>query len=448
MDRVDLAPSMPAWFTYPLLGLLGLQIAYIILRTPNRAARYLIVVFWIRFAMDALHAVTFREVALGLSWIALSSVASVLLGLVVLDRRRFFNWAFLPVAAICLLMIVSAILNQRIATAIEPLLRMIFFAVLTVATWQALEQSGPKVLARLGWTFAIPLIFQAGSVLLGVVKSGESDGSASYIGGFNHEQHFSLILVACFYVVVYGRFARPMWKVPLAIAALVGLYLANYRTAMIGVIPLMLASIALAVPAVFPKQQRGAVRTVVLILSATLFLGGAAAEADRFGDLATIVENPGQIIRPPQEFTVDDKRLLSGRAYIWSNYIDAYRGGSPLQHVIGFGPDAWSDYFGIYAHNTLISYLYELGWIGVIAILSLWISMMVLAFRTPREVRPMLVTGHVSFILLNMATMPHWQIEGNMLYAILCGYTLYTGQRRPKAGRIRQAIPTSQTTAP
>lgn len=440
MDRADLAPSMPAWFTFPMLGLLGLQIAYIALRTPNRAARYLIVVFWIRFAMDALHAFTFRDVALGLSWIAISSVASVLVGLLIMDRRRFFHSAFLPVAAICVLMVISATLNDGLPTAIEPILRMTFFAVLTAATWQALDQSGPRILARLGWTFALPLIFQAGSVILDVVKSGESDGSASYIGGFNHEQHFSLILIACFYVIVYARFARPMWKMPLGFATIAGLYLANYRTAMIGVIPLMLASIAVAVPAAFPDRQRASVRTIVLTLGVALFLAAAAAEADRFGDLATISENPSEVIRPPQEFTADDKRLLSGRAYLWSSYIYAYRGGSAVQHVIGFGPDAWTNYFGLYAHNTLISYLYELGWIGVFAILALWLWMLVLAFRTRREVRAMLVTGHVSFILLNMATMPHWQIEGNMLYAILCGYTLFAA-RQSQVGQASRRIP-------
>ena len=27
--------------------------------------------------------------------------------------------------------------------------------------------------------------------------------------------------------------------------------------------------------------------------------------------------------------------------------------------------------------------------------------------------------------LLNMATMPHWLIEGNILYGFICGYTVY-----------------------
>jgi hypothetical protein len=29
------------------------------------------------------------------------------------------------------------------------------------------------------------------------------------------------------------------------------------------------------------------------------------------------------------------------------------------------------------------------------------------------------------FLALNMGTMPMWMIEGNILYGIICGYTLY-----------------------
>jgi hypothetical protein len=36
-----------------------------------------------------------------------------------------------------------------------------------------------------------------------------------------------------------------------------------------------------------------------------------------------------------------------------------------------------------------------------------------------------LLAAHASFLLLNMATMPHWTIEGNLLYGIICGYTFY-----------------------
>jgi hypothetical protein len=37
--------------------------------------------------------------------------------------------------------------------------------------------------------------------------------------------------------------------------------------------------------------------------------------------------------------------------------------------------------------------------------------------------RGQLVCTHIGFILLNMATMPFWQIEGLILYALVCGYT-------------------------
>jgi Ca2+/Na+ antiporter len=55
--------------------------------------------------------------------------------------------------------------------------------------------------------------------------------------------------------------------------------------------------------------------------------------------------------------------------------------------------------------------------------------------------RGQLVCTHIGFILLNMATMPFWQIEGLILYALLCGYTYYSAStvRDPVRAPIEQA---------
>jgi len=131
---------------------------------------------------------------------------------------------------------------------------------------------------------------------------------------------------------------------------------------------------------------------------------------------------------------------LSARAYIWSSYIYAWKAGGPIQHLFGFGPESWEGLFKVYPHNTLVGTVYELGLVGVLGMLSLWLTMLWVAMRAKGE-RLMLIAAHASFLLLNMATMPFWQLEGLGLYGFLCGYTMYRARalasprREPIAAR-------------
>jgi hypothetical protein len=72
-----------------------------------------------------------------------------------------------------------------------------------------------------------------------------------------------------------------------------------------------------------------------------------------------------------------------------------------------------------------VNYLYEYGIVEVIALLYLWLSMLMAALRVRHPHSGVLVGAHLSFLMLNMSTMPMWMIEGNILYGIICGYTLY-----------------------
>jgi hypothetical protein len=80
--------------------------------------------------------------------------------------------------------------------------------------------------------------------------------------------------------------------------------------------------------------------------------------------------------------------------------------------------------FKVYPHNTLVGTAYELGLVGVLGMLLLWMTMLWAAITAKGE-RLMLIAAHASFLLLNMATMPFWQVEGLGLYGFLCGYTMY-----------------------
>jgi hypothetical protein len=175
----------------------------------------------------------------------------------------------------------------------------------------------------------------------------------------------------------------------------------------------------------FSPRLRIIIGLAVLGVSTIGVLTAAWLLREKFTDLATVFSDPGRLIKPQYLYTPDEKRLLSGRPWIWAGYIDAYVNGGTKTLVLGFGPNAWVGKFPVYAHNTLVSTLYEYGVAGVVAMITLWSWMLVAALRIKEGPKGKLLAAHASFLLLNMATMPHWSVEGNILYGIICGYTFY-----------------------
>ena len=430
----DLAgPSLPSWFLLPATGIFAVLTLYFILRTRGRAARFLLFACWFRYTLSSLHQFTYNEAMLGLKWVALGSIAILGIGFLVLEKRRFAAPAFYPVALICGLMFVSAVVNGSPSSALEPITRFLTFVLIAVALWQALETGGTVVLRRLLLIFIQPLTYQIASVVLGVPKSGELDGSLSYIGGYYHEELFSLIAATAFFIAVFASRLGKYPRLGICVASLVSIAAANYRTTMLGILPLALVALFTAMPRAFQPGQRRLARLLIVIGGIALVGAGATIERDRFSDLAAITEG-SSLIRPPQTFSWSERRELSSRPYIWSTYIYAYAEASPTQKLIGLGPDSWEGKMQNYAHNTLISFLYELGLAGVAAILLLWASMFRLAWSADWRSRNQLIGGHLSFLVLNLATMAHWQVEGNILYGLLCGFTIAKA-RHAKATR-------------
>ena len=322
-------------------------------------------------------------------------------------------------------MFVSAVINRIPMNAFEPITRFATFVLIAVALWQALETSGSSVLRRLLLVFIQPLTYQVASIALGVPKSGELDGSLSYIGGYYHEELFSLIAATR---------CSSSRSSPAGSESVMRFAICTRRA-------------RLDLPRQLPNDDAGhpadrddrAVHGASQSVRAKPAIARAGADrrfrvsrcsaserrsqADRFSDLSAISHGTS-LIKPPETFTWEERKELSSRPYIWSNYIYAYADAPPVQKLIGFGPDAWEGKMPNYAHNTLISFLYEMGVAGVAAILLLWGTMFWLAWSTDERSRNLLLGGHLSFLVLNLATMAHWQVEGNILYGLLSGYTI------------------------
>lgn len=443
MNNSDLggAPSLPL----PVLALATLLMAVPMIlalkKVQGYPARFVIFAIWLRYIMSVFHEITFSPAVAGLSWNAIGSVAIAGAGLLLVTPRHFLLKPLLPVYALILLSLVSAAANDGLFTALNAAVKHLYFIVLMIAVYRALlENQGSRFFTPLLWAFAPLIVFQFLSVGLGAVKASEFDGSSSYIGGYNHEAAFSIAMATFFVVLCFSITLGRLLKGLLAVGLLGGIVLANYRTTMLAVLPLAAIQLVSSAMFSFVRDQRVllAIMISVIALAGIFILAGLSAE--RFTDLAIFFGDPGQYIKPQGEFSFDERRLLSGRVYIWSGYIYAWLDGSTLNHLIGFGPDSWEEIFKVYPHNTIIAYLYELGWAGVFLLFTFWFTMIKLAMQAPAEDRATLLFAHFSFIFMNLSTMALWQIEGVIFYAIICGFSLF---RKVETGAIRSHWKTS-----
>ena len=164
--------------------------------------------------------------------------------------------------------------------------------------------------------------------------------------------------------------------------------------------------------------------------------------AERFETLTILLQSPGLPLKDPGAFTYEERQVMSGRAFIWAEYLKIWAEAPTLQKFVGFGADAWEDYFNLYAHNTLVSTVFEFGIAGVSLMVLLWAWMITIAWRCGPPLSWIFVASHLGFTLLNMATMPFWMIEGLVFYALLCGVSLFAFDLARRAeGGARENLP-------
>lgn len=398
-------------------------------RTKNWPARFVLLALWARYIFGAYHVFMFKPLFAGLSGNAMASIAMTGIGLLIIRLRHLMLSALLPVYLLIALVLVSGALNGDAMAAISVAVKYAYLMVVIVATFEAMRQDQEeKVMPLLLWAFAPLLLFQWLSLALNVPKGSEDGTGLVWIGGYNHESAFSLALVTAFMAGCLAIRLHPALRIGFLIAALIGIFLAGYRTAIFAVGPLALvAAWGVLTNHVKPEQRRSVAAVALVVVLA----GGAAVAAayhEKFADLFVFLSDPGSLIQPPREFTQVERQIMSGRPLIWSQYLYAYADGTPTQILFGFGAESWTGSFKVYPHNTLVGTLYELGLFGTGAMVLLWFSMALLAFQARRHERAMLVAAHMCFIILNFATMPFWLVEGLAFYGLLCGYSLFSAR--------------------
>lgn len=423
---LTLGASMPPWLLYPATALAILVLIYPFYRVRNVIARFALFALCFRYLASAHHAITFRASPIGMSWNAIGSSLVFLSGLLLVRRRHLALKPLIPGYILIAIVILSGMANHDLPGTIDVVVKFGYLIVITIAVYEGLDALGEgRMMNLLLWSSVVPLLFQALSIVFHIAKASEADGSTSYIGGYNHEAAFSIVLATCFVIACFASALNVWVRGAILLICLAGMVMANYRTAILAFAPLAFVQFNLDIIGRFPPRQRAPIAFAILMLSGIAALGAAWLLRERFQDLFTVLASADSLMKRPEFYTPDDRLLLSTRPYIWSGYIYGYLDGGMKNHLLGFGPDSWIGVFAVYAHNTLVSTLYEYGALGVAAIALLWGTMLLAALRVKRGPRGKLLAAHFSFFLLNMATMPHWMLEGNILYGVICGYTMH-----------------------
>lgn len=428
---IGFVPALPLYASLPIILATFVALLPVLARLRGRATRYVLIAIWLRICADALQQFMIAKSPVGLSWNALISILLVAVGAMLIRPAMLRHKTFLPVAALILIGMAGGVLAGAAGDAVEATTRLLLLVVLAVAMAQALEENGDDVFLGLLMSVTPLFVLQSMSGLLGVVKASEGDGSASIIGGFAHEGGFSLCTLIALFIVVAAQRLRLSHRIVLIGICVVSLIFANYRTTILASLPLLFVGLVMWPVWTVREGQRGAMFMGVLVAMVVTLAVAVPQMAGRFeqGDSSSSLRE--LIHRPPEHFSIDDRRALSGRLYIWSRYAQGWRHAPGHAKIIGAGPGQRPEGLELYAHNSFFATLYESGVAGLIAFVAMIAGFFGLAFAAPRSERPALLAGQTSMLILHFGTMPLWNVEGIMLFALIIGACLHAaGQAR------------------
>jgi len=441
-ESLPYGPAFGLGILLPVTAMLLVPLVIAARRVGSMAGAFVVVALWLRYIAGAYHLYMFKPFAAGLSGNALLSIGVTGFGLlfVVRPANLALKW-LLPVYALVALALLSALLNGDPAGGINAGVKYAYMTVIIVAVFQALRiDPDARFLSWAMVSFLPLLVFQALSLALHLPKGSEDGDGLVWIGGYNHEAAFSVAMMTGFLVGCFAKSAPRPIRVAFLAATFLGILLAGYRTTILAFAPLALAVFLSGLTLSVRRDQRVPMAVSAGVAGVLLVAVGVLLYSAKFADLGAFLSDPTALIKPPRDFDYLERQVMSARPLIWSSYIYAWADGTPLQHLFGFGPESWVGLFKVYPHNTLVGTLYDLGWFGVAAMLALWTVMFTAAIAARGE-RFKLLAAHFAFFLLNMATMPFWQVEGLAMYGLLCGYTIYAARSAqvPRPGPLRFA---------
>ena len=382
---------------------------------------------WLRYVLSAYHEITFSPVLSGLSINALASMGVVGAGMLLIPKRFWMMKNLLPIYVFLFCVMISTVVSGQFVAFLGVLTKWLYLCVIALTTYLAMKRHGSqKILLFLMIPLSVPIILQLFSIALGVAKQTEGDGSISFIGGYNHEAAFSVVVFTFMTILILLDRKSIKLQLPFVLFSIFCLVMVNYRTALLAAVPVVCIFFwEYAISSVY-KGQRVFVIILLIIVTFVFIAVVFPTFNDRFSDLSVVIKNGRELLKPDVYYSSYEQDLFSARLYIWSQYLTDFIWANDRVLAIGFGPDFWKLTYDKYAHNTFVSYLYEFGFIGLIAFFGVLFKPVWMMVRSKAtSSRNILLASHASFLILNMATMPLWQIEGIILYAILVGYTWF-----------------------
>ena len=398
-------------------------------RYRDGALAVLCFALWLRYFSSAFHDITYSPVAAGLTLNALLSLATVGLCAFFIDLRSLLSRFSLAIYPIVIATAVSGALNGMVKEAIEPLTKWAYFLMIALLARDTMKRHGPGAVFRLSSIALLtPVILQYVSIALNNPKDpGDTDlevlttHGVNYIGGYYHEAVFSVILLTFLFVSMNAKPVLSRAGRMLSVtSAVIGLYFANYRTSLLSAVPAIAAFFLTSLSANTSRRYKALAIYAVVVLGIGAAFFTPKSYLEKFADVPSLITQLNLITQHPSEFSTEQRKLLTGRVYIWSEYLSAFREGNLQERFFGHGPNSWEGRFRLYAHNTFVSTLYEYGIVGLTAVVFLFLQITfgsLSAGRNP-EIRH-LFSMWLCFLILNMATMPLWQIEGMILFALI-----------------------------
>ncbi|MDJ0627694.1 MAG: O-antigen ligase family protein [Rhodobacter sp.] len=394
-----------------------------------------IALIWVRLAAAALGEVALDTKIAGISLIALSTLAAACVGLLLVPFQLVRNGWVAPFYVFVGFGVLSAVLNGAIGAVQSFAVLWLYFIVVALLLYRALLVHGPRtVLGCLMAVFALPFAMQLMSFLLNMPKVGP-DGTLSYIGGYGHEAVYALVAVGALWLAATYPWSRVSKGLAVVGAIVVGLLLANYRTIIIAILPLLLAYLLFRTG---PSPARALRRSIIPVIVLAVLLPAILPEnmGARFAEIGSVVGDFGELTKRPEAYTASEKDLLSARAYIWSAYIYGFLDAEIPQLLIGHGPEARAPGVTVHAHNEYLRILYEFGALGAILWFGTLLHHLVLALRAqPLPVGAMTAAGFVTVALAALGTSLFNRPEGIILLALLCSTTWYLQDQRGSVPR-------------
>ena len=94
--------------------------------------------------------------------------------------------------------------------------------------------------------------------------------------------------------------------------------------------------------------------------------------------------------------------------------------------------------FDLYAHNTYVSYVYEYGYLGFFTFIGLLILILSSAMKmSDKPLSKIIAFSIAGFLIMNLATMPLWNIEGLIFFALALGVVFADPKKKVVASKVK-----------